>query len=254
MDTFSLAHLSDETLTHELRALGRQESAVTARLLARIAEFESRDLHAKAGYPSMVAYLMRTLSHIFDSEHAAFNRIHAARAARAYPVIFSMVAGGELSLTAVNLLAPHLTAKNAADLLTAATDKTKIQVQELIAARFPKPDVPTVIQPLTPAIPTTHSFQNESGDISAAMPAPRIAPLSAERVLLQVTVDRETHDLLQRVQSLLGRSGSSHVSGVLKGRCAAMRARSRRRSSPPRIGRNVERGGRNPTAATSRPR
>ncbi|MBI3540254.1 MAG: hypothetical protein HY076_08285, partial [Candidatus Eisenbacteria bacterium] len=51
MDTFSLAHLSDETLTHELRALGRQESAVTARLLARIAEFESRDLHAKAGYP-----------------------------------------------------------------------------------------------------------------------------------------------------------------------------------------------------------
>jgi hypothetical protein len=44
------------------------------------------------------------------SEHAAYGRIEAARAARRFPVLLDLLAEGSLHLTAIGLLAPHLTA------------------------------------------------------------------------------------------------------------------------------------------------
>ena len=44
------------------------------------------------------------------------------------------------------LLAPFLTEATAADLLEAATDKTKAEIEQLIAERYPRPDVPARVQ------------------------------------------------------------------------------------------------------------
>ena len=52
-----------------------------------------------------------------------------------------MVADGRLNLTAVSLLAPHLTPDNHAGLLSQACGKKKAEVELLVATHFPRPDV-----------------------------------------------------------------------------------------------------------------
>ena len=51
------------------------------------------------------------------------------------------MARGDLHLSALCGLAPHLSPRNATELFTACCRKTRRQVDELLAARFPKPDV-----------------------------------------------------------------------------------------------------------------
>src|SRR6266516_6691956 len=76
--------------------------------------------------------------------------IRAARTARRFPVIFSAVADGRLHLSAVVLLTPHLTSANAAELVAAAAYQTKAEVQQLLARRFPKPDVSALLEAIAP--------------------------------------------------------------------------------------------------------
>jgi hypothetical protein len=58
------------------------------------------------------------------SEDVASKRIQAARLARRCPAMFAMLADGRLNLSAVVLLAPHLTPETADQLLAAATRQT----------------------------------------------------------------------------------------------------------------------------------
>src|SRR3990172_6905569 len=106
MREYTLAHLRDEVLLLNLAALVVQDRVTTARLLAYIAEVDARRLYAPAGYASMHAYCVEELR---LSEDAASKRIQAARAARQFPALFTALAEGRLHLTAVCLLAPHLT-------------------------------------------------------------------------------------------------------------------------------------------------
>jgi len=121
MRAYSLKHLVDSVLLRNLAVvLVRRDCANTATLLAYIAEVDQRRLYLPAGYPSMYAYCLGEL-HL--SEDEAYKRIRAARTAREYPVLFDEVAGGRLHLTAVLLLAPHLTSGNLGELVAAATHK-----------------------------------------------------------------------------------------------------------------------------------
>src|SRR5258706_150440 len=122
MSRFSLSHLSDPILLRSLAALVAQDRSITAVLLAHIAEVDARKLYLPAAYPSMFSYCVGELR---LSEDAAFKRIQAARAARQFPVIFDALADGRLHLSAVGLLAPHLTRETANELLAAAAHKTK---------------------------------------------------------------------------------------------------------------------------------
>ena len=85
--------------------------------------------------------------------------MRAARAARDFPVIFDMVARGELHLAAVTLLAPHLTAANHRELLAAAVHRSKRAVEELVAARFPASDVPASVRKLPAPRPAALPLQ-----------------------------------------------------------------------------------------------
>src|SRR5438093_12461077 len=106
MQRYSLAHLSDPDLLRGLAALVAQDRVTTAALLAHIAEVDARRLYLPAAYPSMFAYRVHELR---LSEDAACKRINAARVARQFPAIFEALADGRLHLSAVVLLAPHLT-------------------------------------------------------------------------------------------------------------------------------------------------
>jgi hypothetical protein len=75
-----------------------------------------------AGHGSLFSYCTQALC---LSEHAAHNRIEAARASRRFPVILDLLASGAVNLSTVRLLAPHLTPDNCRDLLGQASGRSK---------------------------------------------------------------------------------------------------------------------------------
>src|SRR5215470_7744495 len=137
--------LSDRDLEMEVARLARCERDSTASLVAHLAKLYGRRLHERAGYSSLFTYCMEVLR---CSEHEAYDRMKAAKVARRHPQVLDWLASGELNLTTVRLLAPHLTRANHADLFEAARGKRKRQVQELLASRFPRPDVAPSVRKL----------------------------------------------------------------------------------------------------------
>jgi 5-methylcytosine-specific restriction endonuclease McrA len=226
---YSLSHLSDESLLRGLIALVAQDRITTAEMLAHIAEVDERRLYVPAGYPSMYLYCVQELR---LSEDAAAKRIQAARVARRFPLIFAALAQGRLHLTAVGLLAPHLVEETAAELLAAAAGRTKLEIERLLAERFPKSDLLTWVAAMPaagPAEANEHAPAHvddpqvvaNSGVDGPQLAPERVAlrahvtPLSSRSYALQATIDPETQDYLRRAQELLGHS-SGDVAQVLK--------------------------------------
>src|SRR5205814_4868425 len=94
------------------------------------------------GFRSLFTYCTQCLR---LSEHAAYGRIEAARAVRKWPVILELLSDGSVTLTAVCLLASHLTADNHRQLLEAAKHKSKREVELQVAALRPLPAVPSFV-------------------------------------------------------------------------------------------------------------
>jgi hypothetical protein len=145
MSRYSLKHLTDQSLLHDLRSLVTQDRATSALLIAHLGEVDARRLYAPAGYPSMYEYCVRELHF---SEDMAYKRIQVARLAQQFPAIYGMLAAGRLNLSAVLPMSAHLTAEHADELLAAAAGQTRADIEQMLARRFPQPDLPTLIAPL----------------------------------------------------------------------------------------------------------
>jgi 5-methylcytosine-specific restriction endonuclease McrA len=154
----SLAVLSHSQLLHRFGDLVCRDRRCTAEMLAVIAEVDQRKLWATHACPSMFAFCVE---HFHMSEAVTAKRIWAARTARLFPVIFEMVARGELHLGAIHRLAKHLTDDNHKALLNRAKHKTSREIDRLVAAIAPKPDVPSRVRALPrrrgPSIPSALS-------------------------------------------------------------------------------------------------
>ena len=74
----SLSRLTDGELLNEVKRLAASEREATADLIRSLAAVEARKLHLAIGCSSMFGYCTQKL-HL--SEHAAYARIAAARAA-----------------------------------------------------------------------------------------------------------------------------------------------------------------------------
>src|SRR5438105_10323722 len=133
--SFCLEHLSDQALLHAAPEAAAHDRTRTAVLLAHIAEIHARGLYAQAGFPSMYEYCVRELK---LSDDAALKRLRAARVARTFPAIFPALEAGRLHLTAVVRLKPYLTDENAPELLALAEGRSKSELEQLLAERFPK--------------------------------------------------------------------------------------------------------------------
>jgi hypothetical protein len=222
--------LSDNALLIEVKRLAHDEREATARLIAALAEVDARRLFLGEGWRSLFAYCTDVL-HL--SEHAAYGRIEAARAARRFPIVLELLASGSLTLTAVTLLAPHVTNENHRAVFESARYKSKREVELIIAALAPRPDVPPTIRklpepklpsavaqhlltaPLAALLPDDRQPQAApmtpatTGAVSTVVAAPTswrpaaVTPLAPERYKVQFTVSRLTHDKLRRAQDLL---------------------------------------------------
>ncbi|MGE5177582.1 MAG: HNH endonuclease [Bacteroidota bacterium] len=164
MQSYTLTHLSDAVLVRDLNALVNRHRESTAQLLAHLAEVDSRRLYVPAGYSSMFGYCVGELRF---SEDAAYKRIQAARAARRFPALFQAVAEGRLHLTAVGLLAPHLSSENADELIEVATHRRKFEIEQWLARRFPAALAPARI--FLPTLrPVPHVAPAQAGTASNA--------------------------------------------------------------------------------------
>ncbi len=149
------------------------------------------------------------------AEHAAYNRIEVARAARRFPIILTLLTKGDIHLSTARLLAPHLTELNHLAVLREATHKSKREVEEIVARLQPRPDVPSSVRKLTahllaqtsmvrqPGLPESPPATVTVAAVPSVKTGTKIEPLAPERYKLQFTVNRDTYDKLRRVQDLL---------------------------------------------------
>ncbi len=253
----SLAHLSDAALLAETARASGAERRATADLVALLAEVDARKLHLGQGYPSLFAWCTAAL-HL--SEPAAYSRIAAARAARRYPRILTLLGDGDVTLTSVTLLAAHLTDENHEALLEAARHASKREVERLVASLVPQPSIASTLRRLPSSPPPARLLDRsasappvpdreggtgpnaparpEPPPASVALPdaAPRavVAALGSDRYLLKVTLSGAARANLDRARDLLrhavpngdpaeivDRALSVLVEQLEKSRCAA---------------------------------
>ncbi len=217
-----LEAMSDREVVERLGQLLREERRLTAAVLAHLGEVEARRLYLPAACSSMHVYCVRVLG---MSEDQAFKRIRAARAVRRFPVVEAAVAEGRLHLSGVVLLAPHLKEENAAELVAEANGKSKAEIEILLARRVPRADAPQRLERvaeqtmLAVSGPVGEVAPGPAGEVAPAPPgrgAAKVAPLSAERFALQVTISESTRGKLLRAQALLGHQvPSGDLSAVL---------------------------------------
>ncbi|HKW02578.1 MAG TPA: HNH endonuclease signature motif containing protein [Vicinamibacterales bacterium] len=206
-DHTPIDRLSDRDLLEATERVAASERQLTVELLALLAELDARRLYLGQSCSSLFTYCTQVLRF---SEHAAYHRIEAARAARQFPVILEMLADGALTLTTVTMLRPHLTKANHSTLLDAARHKSKREVEYQIACLAPRPDERAVLRKV-PAAASTRAVARPLLPTRADPPlsecGPRspatLAPLSAERFILKVTLSAEAHARLRRAQDLM---------------------------------------------------
>jgi hypothetical protein len=239
-----LSRLSDARLLEATAELVRQRDTQTALIVAHLALIARRQSYRPLGYSSLYRYCIHEL-HM--SEHSAYKHGWAVRFARRFPAVLESLAEGRVHLAGVCELAPHMTTANAAELLAAATHRTRREIQEMLARRFPKQDLPTRVMLLLGAPSPSEAAapalsESEAQDVTlmsrklapgqvlgndntpvvvgpppvGAPATPRIAPTSPGRYAVQLTLGQRAHDLLRRAQELLAHAKSGYeVADVL---------------------------------------
>jgi hypothetical protein len=135
---YRLVGVKNSELLAGLSELVQRGNEITGGVLAHLAELEERMLHLELGFPSLFAYCVQVLG---MSEAAAGRRVAAARVCRRFPEAFELVAQGDLHLSALCELSPHLKPENASELFGACRRKTRRGIEAELAARFPRADV-----------------------------------------------------------------------------------------------------------------
>jgi hypothetical protein len=245
-DRYRLSGVGNDQLLAELSVLVRRENDLMSDLLAHLAELDERRLYLDLGFASLFAYCTEALGFCKSS---AGRRIAVARVCRKYPQAFARVARGELQLSVLSLLSQYLNAENVEELFEACSRKSCDQVEELLAARFPKPDVRDAIRrlPARSAAPTPDGrsaagfapLTDTPRPVCGAGPARdaartgpvrdaartgpalsverRLEPLSADRFGVRFTADAEFRELLEEVRALAShREPSGDLMSLMK--------------------------------------
>jgi 5-methylcytosine-specific restriction endonuclease McrA len=215
-DSLLYSELSDRDLVAVVHDLAAAERGATARLIASLAELDARRLYLAEGYSSLFTYCTQVL-HL--SEHAAYGRIEAARAVRRYPVLLKRLEAGDITLTAIGLLAPHLTPENHQYVIDTARHRSKREIEHLVATLRPQPPVASAIRKLPQSAPTRNEPRTSAsaatslltrGPESADLPITKheakpggVKPLDAQRYKVQFTVTEDTFEKLRRVQDMM---------------------------------------------------
>jgi len=148
------------------------------------------------------------------SDGEAQRRIAAARVIREFPRALAYLERGDIHLCGLYALRRHLTAENHEELLREASGKSTREVEEIVAARFPKLDVPDRVEPVGVQAPLAmaaagaeHTPPSDAPLASSALHSPdrraRVEPLSSTRYRVELTISAEIETKLERVRDLM---------------------------------------------------
>ena len=193
--------LSDEELVSHIASLCLEGRRLVARLIVHLIEVEDRALDKKSACSSMWAFCTERLK---MSEGETSRRLNAAKLVRRFPSVLGRLERGEIHLSALRQLGPYLKEENVDAILDEAKGKTRTQLDELIARRFPRPNAPTVEIPAVASMTTATAGATPLLLTSAPACPARIEPLSATGVLVQMTMTAEGYVDLKRAKELLG--------------------------------------------------
>jgi len=175
---YAVEHLSDAALLDGTRGLVARSNEQLARLLAHLGEVEARGIHRARACASLCAYCTYELR---LSEDSAFRYARAAKLTRKFPVLLEQIAAGEIHLTGLLLLGPHLTEENQREVLRLAKHRSKREIAKLVRLD-PLPDLASRIEPLGPARtgqPLTSATW--SAFVQALSPVRELAPAERPR-------------------------------------------------------------------------
>lgn len=212
MSSYSRSHLADSTVLSNLKQHYRSECTSLAETLADLAEADERRLYLSEGYDSMHAWCKGELG---MSPDAASKRIHVARTARRFPAIFAMLADGRLHLSAVVMLAGHITEANADERLAAAAHRSKLEIAQLLRGGLvrgmesARADVgAAAVDPAaTVAAHSGNEYAPGHVDSFALMPPEAGAPPA---IVLRIALDGTMQEKLRRIQDLLSHRIPTH--------------------------------------------
>ena len=207
----SLRNVRDEDLLRRLSDLVKESRGVEADVVAHIGEVELRRLYAQEACSSMFEYCRRVLG---LRENEAYLRITVARAAREFPELLPMLRDGRLHLSGIARLTPHLTRRNADEVLERASGMSHREIRELVCELEPKPDVAPMIRKLpsrtpsdrvTPVLgaPRVESVRLNSDRRSVQARAAAVEPLAQDRHLVRFTASTALREKLERLQALM---------------------------------------------------
>jgi 5-methylcytosine-specific restriction endonuclease McrA len=253
-----------ESLLEIARTAFQRERTSGAVLLGVLAEVDARKDYLAAGYPSMYAWCVGELG---LRHHPAYMRIEVARIARRFPAVFPMISEGTLCMTAVNQLGPYLTDENAGPLLSAAAEKSKTEIDQLLQ-ELRQPDLLVLTSRANAAdelVPDRVNFSDTKQEPTVATPADRRAPLAEDepvvalaplvptahplapsriastpdRMTIHLSMRVATHRKLHRVRELLGHAiASGDMERVLEWMAdLSIRYLEKRKHDPPRAAR-----------------
>jgi hypothetical protein len=198
--------MENDALLSAVERLVKADRSLGATLLVHLGEVDARKLYLARGYSSMFVYCRSALG---MSEAEAYLRMRAADVGRKFPLVLERFGSGGVHLSAIKLLAPHLTQDNHAQLLDRVRGMTKREIEVLVAELAPKPDVPARMRKLpkravkpaaafdfataraaTIAVPPPAAASTTAVPASATASAPEDAPLASPALPAAELADR----------------------------------------------------------------
>lgn len=212
LDAHFLARLSDAELVALISETCLESHRLTGRLLVYLGEVEERRLDLRAGCSSMFDFCTRLHG---MSEGVAHRRIVGARLVRRFPRLLGPIERGELHLSTLVLLRPHLTEETVDAFVARVRGMTHREVEELLARIAPRPDVPSRIRALH-GVPlstnggscSTAGQSPSSSGLSLPLPSgvsssPHVQSLAEPRFAVQLTASQALRDKLERARDLM---------------------------------------------------
>ncbi|MES1182191.1 MAG: hypothetical protein ABUL60_00175, partial [Myxococcales bacterium] len=140
------------------------------------------------------------------SEDGAARRAGAAKLVKRFPLLLEAIANGELHLTGLLMLGPHLTAENVVDVLARAKFRTKKELAKLVRELHSLPLVPDSVEPLGLAPPPARRPTWEQYVTSLAPAVRELPPGERPRDWVNDTLDAE--------QSSIASEGTTSAEGA----------------------------------------
>lgn len=227
----NLSTLTNQELIQSLKSLVANERGGLVAILKHLSEFEKRRIAEKETYPSLFEYCVRELRY---AQGEAFRRIRASRAAAKYGMLYPLIENGEINLTTIALLEPHLKWENHRRLIKESLGLGTREVEALVASLNPIPAAPVErVRMLAVAVPVASAPSDElfvpvtspEQSIPAWVPPPiaPVAPIAfVSRVHFSFTGDEALWRDFQRAKELSRHKWpAGHMEDVFAG---AMRA------------------------------